>query len=71
MAAQQPAGPWTALKATTSEAGCALWFYDWQEGRLREDAPVTALIGWREDLDGFLVVVRSPPHGLQFDVKRP
>jgi hypothetical protein len=45
-----------------------VWLYDWQDNELREHGPAAALVGWRDDAQGFLVVRGTPPDETHFEV---
>jgi hypothetical protein len=45
-----------------------VWLYDWQDNELREHGPAAALVGWRDDAHGFLVVRGTPPDEMHFEV---
>jgi dipeptidyl aminopeptidase/acylaminoacyl peptidase len=58
----------TPLKITQPGGSCTLWLYDWQRNELHSRGPVTALVGWRDSAEGFLVVRGTPPDDIRFEV---
>ncbi len=58
----------TPLKITQPGESCTLWLYDWQHNELHNRGPVAALVGWRDNAQGFLVVRGTPPDDMRFEV---
>jgi hypothetical protein len=58
----------TPLKITQPGGSCTLWLYDWQGNELHDRGPVTALVGWRDNVQGFLVVRGTPPDDMRFEI---
>jgi hypothetical protein len=63
-----PHPQFTPLKITQPGGSCTLWLYDWQSNELGERGPVAALVGWRNDAQGVLIVRGTPPDDMRFEV---
>ena len=63
-----PHPQFTPLKITQPGGSCTLWLYDWQDSKLHDRGPVTALVGWRDNTEGVLVVRGTPPDDMRFEV---
>lgn len=66
-----PQPRFTALKVSSPDGPCVLWFYDWEENELRRQGELVALVGWRANAQGFLLVAGAAPDDLRFEVVRP
>ncbi len=71
VSADAPDSSVTALKASMADGTCRLWLYDWKNSQLTEYGPVIALVGWRSNVQGFLVVTGTAPDDLRFEAVRP
>ena len=71
VSADAPDSSVTALKASMADGTCQLWLYDWKNNQLTDYGPVVALVGWRSNVRGFLVVTGTSPDDLHFEAVRP
>jgi hypothetical protein len=70
----EDAGPrsrYTALKIAEPGRGCALWFYNWDTHEMKRHGEIVALIGWRSNVQGFVVVKGSPQDRLWLETVIP
>jgi len=71
VSADAPDSSVTAFKASMADGTNRLWLYDWKSNQLHEYGPVVALVGWRSNVQGFLVVTGTAPDDLRFEAVRP
>jgi hypothetical protein len=48
-----------------------LWIYDWQNGELTKLIQIAALLGWRDNPQGFAVVTGTPENGYEMMTVSP
>jgi WD40 repeat protein len=66
-----PQTRFTALKVSTPEADCSLWFFDWEKNVLIPYGEIVALVGWRSNVQGFVVVKDALDNRLQLETIHP
>ncbi len=66
-------GPWTAMEVYGEEEGIHLMVFDWRDFHLADQGEIVGLVGWRGNVDGFLVIKGNPleESTWYFDVMRP
>ncbi|HHS96345.1 MAG TPA: hypothetical protein ENK08_00360 [Chloroflexi bacterium] len=66
-------GPWTAMEVYSEKEGIRLMVFDWRDFHLVDQGEIVGLIGWRSNVDGFLVIRGDPDEESTwyFDVMRP
>jgi hypothetical protein len=64
--------PFTALQIAEVGEHCGnLWLFDWETGELVNYGEIVALIGWRSDMQGFMVVKGTRPDNLWYETIGP
>jgi len=66
-----PQTRFTALKISTPTDDCSLWFFDWERNILIPHGAIVALVGWRSNVQGFVVVKDTIESQLQLETIQP
>ncbi|GEM_PF-3309964 len=66
-------GPWTAMEVYGEQEGIHLMVFDWRDFHFADQGEIVGLVGWRGNVDGFLVIKGNPleESTWYFDVMRP
>ncbi|MGD0708374.1 MAG: hypothetical protein ABSA51_07965, partial [Anaerolineaceae bacterium] len=66
---------YTALQIAEPNQPCGgttyLWIYDWQSGEFTKLFPISALLGWHDNPDGFEVITETASNGYMMTVVSP